>query len=65
MTPGANRNCAGVVSVHKEAVLARENYAYIKKQKELANKKKKEERMQSKLAKKNAQANDGLEKGGI
>ena len=41
--------------------MARENYAYIKKQKELANKKKKEERMQSRLAKKNAQAKDNLE----
>ena len=49
----------------EEAILARENYAYIKKQKELANKKKKEERMQSKLARKNAQAKDGLEESSI
>ncbi|MFA6357893.1 MAG: hypothetical protein WCY09_04415 [Candidatus Omnitrophota bacterium] len=33
--------------------MARENYSYIKQQKELANKKKKEERRLIKLAKKN------------
>jgi len=40
----------------KEAVLARDNYSYIKHQKELAKKKKKEEKMQNKLARKNLQA---------
>jgi len=36
--------------------LARDNYSYKKYQKELAQKKKREEKLQSKLAKKNAQA---------
>ncbi len=36
--------------------MARDNYSYKKYQKELANKKKQEEKRQSKLAKKNAQA---------
>ena len=40
----------------REGVLARDNYSYKKYQKELANKKKQEEKRQSKLAKKNAQA---------
>ncbi len=37
-------------------MLARDNYSYKKYQKELANKRKQEEKRQSKLAKKNAQA---------
>jgi hypothetical protein len=40
--------------------LARDNYSYKKHQKELAKKKKKEEKMQSKLDKKNMQANERL-----
>lgn len=36
--------------------MGRDNYSYKKHQKELARKKKKEEKMQSKLEKKNAQA---------
>jgi len=40
--------------------LARVNYSYIKFQKELANKKKKEEKRKSKLDKKNSQAQEGL-----
>jgi len=39
--------------------LARENYAYKKYQRELAKKKKREEKRQSKLAKKNPQAEAG------
>jgi len=42
--------------------LARENYSYKKYQKEMANKKKKEEKRQSKLEKKNAQAKADSEK---
>jgi len=41
--------------------LARDHYSYIKQQKELAKKKKREETRQGKLAKKNAQAKDSLE----
>ena len=41
--------------------MARDHYSYVKYQKELA-KKKREETKQSKLAKKNALAKDGLEK---
>jgi hypothetical protein len=41
--------------------LARVNYSYIKFQKELANKKKKEEKRQSKLKKKDIQPQEGLE----
>jgi hypothetical protein len=37
-------------------VLARDNYSYIKHQKEMAKKKKKEEKIQNKLARKNLQA---------
>jgi hypothetical protein len=37
-------------------MLARDNYSYKKFQRELAQKKKREEKLQSKLAKKNAQA---------
>jgi hypothetical protein len=37
-------------------MLARDNYSYRKFQRELAQKKKREEKLQSKLAKKNAQA---------
>ena len=37
-------------------MLARDNYSYKKYQRELAQKKKKEEKLQSKLAKKNLQA---------
>ena len=47
--------------IHTEALLARDNYSYIKYQKELARKKKREETRQSKLAKKKAQAKDSLE----
>ncbi len=39
--------------------MARDNYAYKKHQKELARKKKKEEKMQRKLNKKNIQLNGG------
>jgi len=42
--------------VLKENIVARENYSYKKYQKELAQKKKREEKLQSRLAKKNAQA---------
>jgi len=42
-------------------MLARENYAYKKYQRELAKKKKREEKMQSKLAKKNLQASANQE----
>jgi hypothetical protein len=41
-------------------VLARENYAYKKYQRELAKKKKREEKIQSKLDKKNLQAKGHL-----
>ncbi len=41
-------------------MLARDNYSYKKYQKELANKKKKEEKRQSKLDKKNIQAKGHL-----
>ena len=41
--------------------MARDNYAYIKYQKELAKKKKREETRKNKLDKKNAQAKDRLE----
>ena len=41
--------------------MARDHYSYIKHQKELAKKKKREETRQGKLAKKNAQAKDSLE----
>ncbi len=47
----------GVKLDKREGALARDNYSYKKYQKELANKKKQEEKRQSKLAKKNAQAN--------
>jgi len=43
-------------------VLARDNYSYKKYQKELANKKKQEEKRQNKLAKKNAQTEAGPER---
>ena len=46
----------------KEDKLARDNYSYKKYQKELANKKKKEEKRQSKLDKKNMQAKADPEK---
>ncbi|MFA5101195.1 MAG: hypothetical protein WC547_09960 [Candidatus Omnitrophota bacterium] len=36
--------------------MARDNYSFIKRQKELAKKKKKEEKIQNKLARKNLQA---------
>jgi len=42
-------------------MLARENYAYKKYHRELAKKKKREEKMQSKLAKKNLQASANQE----
>jgi len=41
--------------------LQRENYSYKKYQKELAKKKKREEKLQSKLAKKNVQASPDQE----
>ena len=41
-------------------MLARDNYSYKKYQKELARKKKREEKQQSKLAKKNIQAKGHL-----
>lgn len=41
--------------------MARVNYSYIKFQKELANKKKKEEKRQNKLKKKDVQPQEGLE----
>jgi len=41
-------------------VLARDNYSYQKYRRELAKKKKKEEKMQRKLDKKNTQPNEGL-----
>jgi len=42
-------------------MLPRDNYSYKKHQKELARKKKKEEKLQSKLAKKNVQASTDQE----
>ena len=47
----------------KEAVLARDNYSYKKYQRELAKKKKREEKMQRKLDKKNMQSKDDLGQG--
>lgn len=44
-----------------EGILARDNYSYKKHQKELARKKKKEAKLQSKLAKKNVQASAAQE----
>ncbi len=41
----------------KEEILAKDNYSFQKRQKELAKKKKKEAKMQNKLNKKNMQAN--------
>jgi hypothetical protein len=41
--------------------LGRDNYSYQKRQKELAKKKKKEEKLQRKLDKKNPQAEDAQE----
>ena len=46
-------------------MLARENYSYKKYQKELAQKKKREEKLQSRLAKKNAQASADQEQAPI
>ena len=45
-----------------EDIMTRDNYSYKKYQKELANKKKKEEKRQSKLDKKNVQAKVDPEK---
>lgn len=42
-------------------MLARDNYSYQKYRRELAKKKKKEEKMQRKLDKKNTQPKDGAE----
>lgn len=42
----------------RETILARDNYSYKKYQRELAKKKKKEEKLQRKLDKKNAQLNE-------
>lgn len=44
-----------------EDTLARDNYSYKKFQKELAQKKKREEKLQNKLAKKNAKAGTNQE----
>ncbi len=44
--------------LHGEGMLARDNYSYKKYQKELAKKKKAEEKMQRKLDKKNLAAQD-------
>lgn len=41
--------------------MGRTNYSYIKYQKELAKKKKREEKLQAKLAKKNNQANPDVD----
>jgi hypothetical protein len=49
------------LEVKREDMLARVNYSYIKFQKELANKKKKEEKRQNKLKKKDIQPVEGLE----
>jgi len=46
-------------------MLARDNYSYKKYQKELAQKKKREEKLQSKLAKKNVQASAVQEQASI
>jgi len=46
------------VLLHKEGILARDNYSYKKYQKELAKKKKAEEKMQRKLDKKNLEAKE-------
>jgi len=45
--------------------LARDNYSYKRHQKELAQKKKREEKLQRKLAKKNAQAGATQEQASI
>jgi len=42
--------------IQKEGMLARDNYSYKKYQREMANKRKKEEKRQSKLDKKNIEA---------
>ncbi len=49
----------------KEGMLARDNYSYKKYQKELAKKKKQEEKRQNRLDKKNAQAKAEPEKAPI
>ena len=46
-------------------MLARDNYTYKKYQRELAQKKKREEKLQSKLAKKNAQASAAQDQASI
>jgi len=45
--------------------LARDNYSYKKYQRELAQKKKREEKLQSKLAKRNVQASAAQEQASI
>ena len=45
-------------STDKEDMLARDNYSYQKHRRELVKKKKKEEKMQRKLDKKNAKSNE-------
>ena len=45
--------------------MARDNYSYKKYQKELAQKKKREEKLQSKLVKKNVQASAAQEQASI
>ncbi len=55
LTPQLN-GLLGVPLLGKEGILARDNYSYKKYQKELAKKKKAEEKMQRKLNKKNIEA---------
>ncbi len=58
---GADRiGCNAIVCKVKEGILARDNYSYKKYQKELARKKKAEEKMQRRLAKKNPEAKADL-----
>jgi len=51
--------------VIKESAMMRENYSYKKYQKELAQKKKREEKLQSKLAKKMEKASANQEQASI
>jgi len=55
----------GIRDEIREDMLARDNYSYKKYQKELAKKKKREEKLQSKLAKKNVQASTDQEQASI
>ena len=45
----------------KESIVSRDNYSYKKYQRELAQKKKREEKLERKLAKKNAEAGPAQE----